>query len=615
MCPNAETVLPETKSVATLRHSSTPQARNDEVILKLNFAVALALLSVACLRGEDTEGLIGSWSFDEGKGNVARDSSGNENHGRIVNAQWCEGQSGGGLRFNGRDSWVDCGSAQSLNLSRGVTIEAWVRPENTRNASMTIVAKGYRYRGNYNLRMGTPWDHSKVMFEAGPWRTHEIPIPFEEWSHVAGVCDGQRVGVFVNGELVSERPFVSILKANDTPLAIGRCIGAPIGGEFFKGIIDEVKIYDRVLARYKLSGTPGSTINRKVRTITSRGEWGTYEGFPGVCRLKSGDLIVVFYAGRDHMGWPHPDLPKHGRICFMRSIDNAKTWSKPKTLIDGPTGERDPSVSQMSDGTVICSYYGTTWYKRGRVCEVRTLRSFDNGKTWETEPATIPAPWYTDEQKQQVIAGAGSPATTASNEKPILEEFKAINATTRPVRELHDGTWILPIYGQFGDEPYRSALARSTDRGKTWSDISMISEEHHHCEPDVIELPDGRLFCMLRPCMCQTISHDKGRTWTKPVRLLRGEAPSLLLTSDNVLLCGHRERPGVRTGAILSTDFGNTWSPPRMIDFAGGAYPSFVELGDGRVLCIHYQEGAGGNIRQAVFKVNRHSRTIELVDP
>ena len=247
MCPNAETVLPETKSVATLRHSSTPQARNDEVILKLNFAVALALLSVACLRGEDTEGLIGSWSFDEGKGNVARDSSGNENHGRIVNAQWCEGQSGGGLRFNGRDSWVDCGSAQSLNLSRGVTIEAWVRPENTRNASMTIVAKGYRYRGNYNLRMGTPWDHSKVMFEAGPWRTHEIPIPFEEWSHVAGVCDGQRVGVFVNGELVSERPFVSILKANDTPLAIGRCIGAPMGGEFFKGIIDEGKIYDRVL--------------------------------------------------------------------------------------------------------------------------------------------------------------------------------------------------------------------------------------------------------------------------------------------------------------------------------------------------------------------------------
>ena len=136
-----------------------------------------------------------------------------------------------------------------------------------------------------------------------------------------------------------------------------------------------------------------------------------------------------------------------------------------------------------------------------------------------------------------------------------------------------------------------------------------------HCEPDVAELPDGRLLWLLRPCMCQTNSRDKGRTWSEPVRLLRGEAPSLLLTSANVLLCGHHERPGGRTGGLLSTDFGTTWSPPRMIDYAGGAYPAFAELDDGRILCIHYQEAAGGNIRQAVFQVDGASRTIRIVDP
>ena len=52
-----------------------------------------------------------------------------------------------------------------------------------------------------------------------------------------------------------------------------------------------------------------------------------------------------------------------------------------------------------------------------------------------------------------------------------------------------------------------------------------------------------------------------------------------------------------------------------MIDFTGGAYPSLVELVDGRVLGIYYQECADGNIRQAVFKVSRGSRTSELVDP
>ncbi len=589
-------------------------------------ACIVCLLTTAAVAVNADDGpakLVGYWSFDEGTGQSAGDSSGNGFDGKIHGAQWCDGHKGKALRFDGNDDYIDCGTSTKFNLTKALTIEAWVFPENPIHHGLTIVAKGYRYGGNYNLRMGTPWDRSKLMLETGPWRTHEVPIPFQKWHHVVGVCDGQRVGIFVDGKLVSQRPFVSYLKVNNTPLTIGKCIGAPAGsnpklapaGELFKGIIDEVRIYDGVLPQYRLSGTTGVDINRKVRTITTRGEWGDYEGFPGVCRLANGDLLAVFYAGHDHMDWPRPDLPRRGRICVMRSTDEGKTWSKPKTLIDEPGGERDPSISQLKNGTVICSYYDTIWYEHGRVCDLKTIRSFDNGKTWSEPPSHVPAPWYTAKQRQDVIDNAGPPAKSASNQKPIREKFKAINATTRPVRELSDGTLVLPIYGQYDDEPYRCALARSRDGGKTWGDISMISEEHHHCEPDVIELPDSRLLCIMRPCMCQVISTDRGRTWSKPTRLLRGEAPGLLLTRSGILLCGHRERPGTRTGTILSTDFGKTWSQSRMIDFAGGAYPSFVELSDGRVLCLHYQEALGGNIRQAVFTIDRQTAQIKLVDP
>ncbi|MAV33955.1 MAG: hypothetical protein CMJ59_00720, partial [Planctomycetaceae bacterium] len=564
--------------------------------------------------------IVGHWSFDEGRGESASDSSGNGHHGAVRGAQWCPGKKGTALRFDGRDDYVDCGTAAQLNLTKAFTIEAWINPQDPVHHNMTVVAKGYRYAGNYHLRMGTPWNRSKLMLVSQQWRTHEIPIALNQWHHVVGVCDGQRVGLFVDDRLVSVRPFVTTLKANDTPMTIGKCVGAPAGpnpklappGEPFKGMIDEVRIYDGVLEKYRLSGTTGAEINRGVRTITTRGEWGEYEGFPGVCRLANGDLLAVFYAGRDHMGWPHPELPRRGRICLMRSIDEGATWSKPKTLIDEPIGERDPSISQLKDGTVICTYYGTIWYERGRTCDVYTIRSRDNGQTWHETPAKVPAPWYTEAQRQDVIAKAGPPATVASNRDPIREEFKAINATRRPVRELSDGTLILPIYGQYGDEPYRCALARSRDGGKTWGDVSMISETHHHCEPDVIELPDRRLLCVMRPCMCRSFSTDQGRTWSEPTRLLRGEAPSLFLTSDRVVLCGHRERPGTRTGLIMSTDDGETWGLPRMIDFAGGAYPSFVELKDGRILCLHYQEAAGGNIRQAIFAVDRAAKQIRL---
>ncbi len=561
-----------------------------------------------------TKGLVAHWRFDEGAGQTATDSSPSGREGTIHNAEWVEGRDGGkALRFDGKRSWVDCGNADVLNLANEFTIEAWVKPENPGGHSMTILAKGYRYRGRFNLRMGTPWDRSKLMLENGAYRTHEIPIPWETWSHVAGVCDGQRVAIFVNGQLQSVRPFGGGFKPNQTALTIGKSIGAP-DGEFFKGSIDDVRIHDRALARYKLSGATGRDINRGSRPITTDGEWGGYEGFPSVCLLKNGHLLVSFYAGRGHMDWPDPALPNRGRICVMRSSDLGKTWSQPRAIIDTSVGERDPSLSQLSDGTVICSYFQTVWYQHGRVCEVRTIRSFDNGQTWESKPAEVPSPWFTQQQKSEVLRLAGPPSTDASHEHPVKEEFAAINATSAPVTELSSGDLLLPIYGHYTGGSYRCAVARSTDHGATWTATHILPASGHLTEPDLVELPDGRLLCVMRTEMAHSFSSDQGRTWTKPRTglLPRGAAPDLLLTRDGVLLCGIREQPSPRTGVIISTDYGKSWSRPRMIGFAGGAYPSLTELPDGRIFAVHYQEALGGNVLQSVFAIDRNDRDIRL---
>ena len=180
--------------------------------------------------------------------------------------------------------------------------------------------------------------------------------------------------------------------------------------------------------------------------------------------------------------------------------------------------------------------------------------------------------------------------------------------------ELSNGDLLLPIYGHRTGTKYRCGVARSTDGGTTWSKTILIPDSENLTEPDIVELPGGRLLCVMRPEMSHSFSTDGGRTWTAPQTglLPRGHAPDLLLTKSGVLLCGIREQPHARTGVIISTDFGKSWSPPRLIGFAGGAYPSFTELPDGRIFSVHYQEALGGNVIQAVFTIDRESRDIHL---
>jgi hypothetical protein len=66
------------------------------------------------------------WTFDEGQGTVAHDSSGNSNDGTISGAQWTVGRFGGGLFFDGHDSVVTVSDSPSLDISNGITITAWV---------------------------------------------------------------------------------------------------------------------------------------------------------------------------------------------------------------------------------------------------------------------------------------------------------------------------------------------------------------------------------------------------------------------------------------------------------------------------------------------------------
>ncbi|HEY7599738.1 MAG TPA: S8 family serine peptidase, partial [Candidatus Limnocylindrales bacterium] len=74
-------------------------------------------------------GLVAAYSFAAGSGTSAADSSGNGNTGAISGATWTtQGRFDNALTFNGSNNMVTISDAPSLDLSAGMTLEAWVYP-------------------------------------------------------------------------------------------------------------------------------------------------------------------------------------------------------------------------------------------------------------------------------------------------------------------------------------------------------------------------------------------------------------------------------------------------------------------------------------------------------
>jgi sialidase-1 len=321
----------------------------------------------------------------------------------------------------------------------------------------------------------------------------------------------------------------------------------------------------------------GAAFCQRYRVIAEKATAHAYEAFPCVTKLANGDLLSVFYAGYGHVSLPREDLPNGGAIAAVRSTDGGRTWSEPTIIIDTPLDDRDSSVVQLSDGRLLCNFFvyrGETPPEGALMAECMVAESTDNGETW-SEPWTV-APHFT-----------GAEAVSA------------------PILELDDGDLLMPIYGFDAGESranYESGVIRSADGGKTWGDYVMIDDDPAHaaCEPALCKLPDGRILCMMRPTMVQSYSDDGGRTWTEPNQVgFRGDAPDVIHTSEGLLVCAARLNG---TSAIVSDDLGETWRGPYQIDTVGGAYASLVEMEDGSILCVYYEEGAGSNIRATFFR-------------
>ena len=215
-------------------------------------------------------GLVAAWPMDEGEGESIQDISGNDNTGVLNNnIAWGDGRTANGLHFDGEDDFVQLQASESLDINEpAVTLSAWVYleilPGDMPGSFGPIYDSDpdcyvfYEDRGNKELRF-------KVTTTSGAERPgiKEEDLRLREWLHIAGVYDGEKAVIYMNGELMDEHTGLSGNVKSGQIARLGENMDS-----YFKGSIDDVQVYNSALSHEEiqlLSARKGVTtgVNRR----------------------------------------------------------------------------------------------------------------------------------------------------------------------------------------------------------------------------------------------------------------------------------------------------------------------------------------------------------------
>jgi len=185
-------------------------------------------------------------NFDEMEGatgmeeDLVRDSAGFGNHGIVKGeVKWVDGVFGKAVH-TGDTGYLEIPESRSLDITGDtITMMIWFYP---------IDEDGYSdffTKGDWNvLKMQNP---TNLNLFVGGWGRGECMAEVPEdwnrnWHHVAGVCDGTTLKVYIDAELMNTLEIEGPIAHTDFPWNIGRNAQSP-EGRFTFGYLDDARIY------------------------------------------------------------------------------------------------------------------------------------------------------------------------------------------------------------------------------------------------------------------------------------------------------------------------------------------------------------------------------------
>ncbi len=212
-----------------------------------------------------TQGNLIAWYPFNFNGN---DVSGNELNGQVSGAIYTEdgnGNPSSALLTDGINDKVTVENNALLNVQEAISISCWFEARQLRNKEVFLLS-----HGSWQNR----WKVSIIEGEKIRWTVNTLDgigdldseiIQADSLYHLTVTYDGEWMIIYLNGTLQVFRPMTGAIKMTTLPFLMAQML--PDNNEFnYKGILDEVKIYDYALTPDAVS----SIFNESTTSINTR---------------------------------------------------------------------------------------------------------------------------------------------------------------------------------------------------------------------------------------------------------------------------------------------------------------------------------------------------------
>ena len=260
------------------------------------------------------DGLLAYYNFN----NNTKDLTSNKHNGVANNITFVDGINENAAYFNGRSSYIDIGDNLD-NLNNDLTLCAWIKSNNLEQFSKIInkgqTGSGTPINSGYSLRFMLP---SSAPFVKEPEIWFNIcddtntfdyisyPVkylPKNRFIFIAGVLFAKNhksvMQLFINSVLVASKEINFKYSDTNIPLSIGALHRGRYGStsEYFKGTIDEVRIYNKALSVDLIHELYYKTINNNYSSICNSPVCGTifFQGKP-----INGSSAMLIQSGEFH---------------------------------------------------------------------------------------------------------------------------------------------------------------------------------------------------------------------------------------------------------------------------------------------------------------------------